>query len=576
MGAKINGAEYPLSKIFSSEFEYAIPAYQRPYSWSEEEAGTLFDDLYEFYKYVPEDESYFLRSIVLVKHENKPYSEVIDGQQRLTTLTIFIAELAYLIKELTSLTEDEDEAYYKDCVKYIKEPGSPTQGLEAKPRLSIRPRDNDFFKEYVQFFKFKDLFSLDTKKQTSEAKINIIKNAKILMKKTKQFLPNVEDIKKFELFLFQRCYIVVVSTPTQASAVRVFSVMNSRGMSLLVTDIIKADVIDKIPKNEMQKYTDKWEEMEIQLTRDGFNDLFSQIRMIKMKTKAKKSLLEEFNNYVLGNLSADKAKEFIDKELEPYSQIYRILKECSYESSKDASTINDLLKWLNKIDNSDWLPPAMLFFKNNYNNCDPTIFEVFLRKLERLAAFMRVKSLDVNKRIQRYAKVMEEIDTTNDVTSITSLDLSEDEINDFINFLNSDIYKMTAIKRKYLVLRLDSFVADGSASYNNGIVTIEHVLPQTVKAGSEWEHKWPDPEVKDKWVHKIANLVPLSRYKNSEAQNYDFAEKKEKYFKGSTGTSSYALTTQVLSYFEWTPEVVEKRQKELINVFIKGWNLSSD
>jgi hypothetical protein len=90
---KITGAEFPLAKIFSSEFDYHIPAYQRPYAWTEEESGTLFDDLYDFFR-TEDDDNYFLGSIVLIKEDNNPHSDVIDGQQRLTTLTILLAALA--------------------------------------------------------------------------------------------------------------------------------------------------------------------------------------------------------------------------------------------------------------------------------------------------------------------------------------------------------------------------------------------------------------------------------------------------------------------------------------------------
>lgn len=87
MSNKITGKEYPLSKIFSADFEYHIPGYQRPYAWTEEETGILFDDLYEFFQTEAVD-NYFLGSIVLIKDENKPHADVIDGQQRLTTLSI--------------------------------------------------------------------------------------------------------------------------------------------------------------------------------------------------------------------------------------------------------------------------------------------------------------------------------------------------------------------------------------------------------------------------------------------------------------------------------------------------------
>lgn len=65
--SNIKGGEYPLSKIFSSEFVYNIPSYQRPYSWTTDEAGILFDDLYDFYISENSEENYFLGSIVLIK-----------------------------------------------------------------------------------------------------------------------------------------------------------------------------------------------------------------------------------------------------------------------------------------------------------------------------------------------------------------------------------------------------------------------------------------------------------------------------------------------------------------------------
>ncbi|WVM93025.1 HNH endonuclease family protein [Halopseudomonas pachastrellae] len=76
--------------------------------------------------------------------------------------------------------------------------------------------------------------------------------------------------------------------------------------------------------------------------------------------------------------------------------------------------------------------------------------------------------------------------------------------------LNSDIYYLTARRRNYLILRLDSFLSDGAASYDAKVLTIEHVLPQTVEGGSEWEKNWPDKEARQHWVHKLANLVPLT------------------------------------------------------------------
>jgi len=79
MTKQISGAEYPLCKIFSSDFDYVIPSYQRPYAWTTVQASELVDDLYGFFLREPE-ESYFLGSIVLIKEEGRPHAECPSGR----------------------------------------------------------------------------------------------------------------------------------------------------------------------------------------------------------------------------------------------------------------------------------------------------------------------------------------------------------------------------------------------------------------------------------------------------------------------------------------------------------------
>ncbi len=561
MSTKIKGAEYPLAKIFSSDFDYDIPSFQRPYAWTEEETGELFDDLFDFYENEGTDEQYFLGSVVLVKEDDKPHAEVIDGQQRLTTLTILLAAI-------TSKLSGDDRNDFKN---YIIEPGRASQGIASKPRLQIRKRDRDFFKKYIQDMKFDELFTLGPEAQDTEAKANIIRNAKLLMDRINDNLPTESAIINFGAFLVQRCLLVAVSTPTEQAAFRIFSVMNSRGMSLLATDIIKADVIGAIPDHKQQEYNDKWEELEVELSRSGFNDLFGHIRMIKTKIKAKKSLQEEFYKYVLPDINASSAIDFIENTLEPYADAYSAIKNSQYTGTTGVDEVNDILCWLNRIDNSDWVPVAMLYYVKHKD--DANAMNQFLRRLERLAAYMRATSWDVSHRIERYAKVLDDIENAAGTAYGSSIDLTDTEIAEFLDRLNSDIYKMVSNKRNYLILRLDSFVSDGAAKYDSKVLTIEHVLPQTIAPGSKWEANWPDAAERDQWLHKIGNILPLSKRKNSQAQNYEFDVKKDKYFKGKVGTASYALTSQVLSYSEWTPAVVKKRQEELIEVYKRNWDL---
>jgi hypothetical protein len=528
-----------------------------------------------------------LATIILLP-ELTYHSQIIYGQNSNYMIPMFVAlAVLYfvvnyalsLISRLISRRLSSGVRYRRDLQDYLIEPGKRSAGLSSKPRLTLREKDKGFFNKYIQGIDLDGLMDLNLSTK-DEPQQNMARNAKAFLDKIEATFGNDEKgLEEFAGFLVQRCYLVVVATSNQDSAFRIFSVMNSRGLPLLPTDIIKSEVIGQIDQSEQQKYTDIWENLEVALGRDDFNNLFAHIRMIFSRVKAKKTLLEEFKASVLPKF-AKRPEQLIDEIIAPYTESYASIKNAEYQGEPTEATleINATLKWLNKIDNSDWMPPAILYFSEN--NASPEKLSRFVTKLERLAAYMHIASVDVNARIRRFARIISEIQNDEELTEI---ELKPEEIKDFRNRLNGDIYTMNAKRRNYFILRLDSFVSDGAAEYNPRVLTIEHVLPQTIDSNSEWQQLWvDDPKTEpplalhDQWVHKIANLVPLARRANSAAHNFDFAVKKEKYFTGKEGTSSYVLTTQVLNTTVWDVAHVEQRQKELLSTFYKKWALQLD
>lgn len=564
MSSKITGKEYPLLKVFSSDFEYHIPAYQRPYAWTKEETGILFDDLYEFYKTEATD-NYFLGTIVLIKAEDKPHADVIDGQQRLTTLTILFSVLA------SKLTGDAREA----CDALLREKGNILAGIPARPRVHLRQKDQDFFNKYIQEVHITSLLGIDRATLPTEAQQHIQENCKELLEKFESYFEGDQnELIKFSSFLLNRCFLVSVSTDSQASAFRVFSVMNSRGLDLLPIDIIKSEIIGEIPEDEQQKYTEKWEDLENETGREGFNEVFTHTRTIFAKERPKKGLLEEFRLYVVKGTSP---KGLIDNVLTPYADAYTMLKNSEYMASSRVDEINGFLYWLNKIDNYDWMPPAIKFFAEHPHDSEYVLW--FVKKLERLASFLHATAQDVNHRMDRYKWILAEMDSnpTHSLEQpLTSIELTANEKRSFYEALNGEIYTMPSRRRNYIVQRLDSFVSDGGAKYDVKLFTIEHVLPQNPEINSEWNIVWPDQEERKYWLNRIANLVPLTRKHNSAAQNYDFVTKKRSYFQNKGGTTSYTLTTQVINENSWTPEIVASRQKMLMRLFSEKWDLQID
>lgn len=470
MSKRITGHEFELSKIFSSDFDYVIPSYQRPYSWTKDQTGELFDDLYEFYEREKED-SYFLGSIVLIKNENAPLAEVIDGQQRLTTLTILLAAIAY---RLTGKMRDS-------CENFVVEAGNPLLGRPAKPRLALRDRDRDFFARYVQTFGLGELLALDTGRLDNEAKQHIQANTALLLARIDSTFNGSEDrLTGFVSFLLTRTFLVVVATPSEQSAFRVFSVLNSRGLDLLPTDILKATLIGESPEQRRDALSENWEELEEETGRQGFVDPFGHIWMIFARSKARASLLDEFRAHV--RTQAATAELVITQIIEPHADAYLIAKRSSYKATTHAAEVNRYLAWLNRIDFSDWLPVAIRFIVKHGD--DPAYMEWFFQRLERLAAFLHVCAYSINERIDRFATVLADLERPSTLESpVTTVELSEGEKAQMRAVLDGDVYLLTARRRNYIILRLDSFVSDGAASHSPDTLTIEHVLPQSVRRG---------------------------------------------------------------------------------------------
>ncbi len=553
---KLEAHEVPLSKVFSSDYEFAIPDYQRPYTWGVEQATQLLEDLHDAVDRNP-DEPYFLGSVVLVKEPNVPFAEVIDGQQRLTTLTILLA----VLRELS-----EDEKDRDNLDKLIWEPGDTIQDLASRPRLRLRKRDEDFFRKHVQ--DRGGLAVLETGvAPANDAQSNIGKNARelsrLLAKKTPQ------ERLALAKTIVQRTFLVVVSTPDLASAYRIFSVMNSRGVELSPADIFKSNVIGTLPEDLKEKYADKWEDLEVDLGREAFVDLFSHIRMVYMKVRARKLLLQEFESSVLSQFLPERPAAFVDDVLEPYGRAYRDLLVSDYQSVTDSAEINRWLRRLHRLDNFDWQPLALWAFTNH--QFDTAWLEEFLRKLDRLAASMLVRRFNTHQRGQRIGQLLRELDEGKGLDA-PALDLTADECADVVHRLGGEIYNQLIV-RKYLLTRLDELVSDAHATHHDPkIITVEHVLPQNPPVDSEWVRLFT-AEQRAHWTHRLANLVLLSRNKNAEAKNYDFATKKAKYFTSRTGVSNFPLTTQVLATETWTPEVLDQRQQYLIGVLTQAWEL---
>lgn len=550
----IKAEEKQLRRIFCDDYFFAIPHYQRPYAWTTEQTAELLDDLLISME-TSRETPYFLGSIVLIKDPDIARAEVVDGQQRLTTLTILFCVLRELSRN-AKRSEELDE--------YVRARGKPLEGIEDRFRLSLRERDQQIYRDNVQSMGRLGAF-VDGDTNLPDSQQRIRENSKYIWENLKYFSEEKRD--NLATFLILRCFLVVVSAADQDSAYRIFSVMNDRGLNLSPTDILKADIIGGIEGQRQSVYSQKWEDMEEDLGRENFRDLFAHIRMIYVKSKARGNLTKEFRDGVLRNTSG---REFTDAVLTPMANAYSIISRAAYESVDNPESVNVYLRHLERIDNFDWVPATIAFFCRNMENRAELAW--FIRDLERLAYSMFILRRNINDRVSRYARLLHEIEEGSDLRAKESaLQLSQEEKISVLAELDGPVYQQTRVCMPVL-LRLDSLLAEGGATYERKVLSVEHVLPQTPMEGSLWLEWFADPEQRGAWTHRLANLVLLSRRKNSQAQNYDFGRKKDEYFQRK-GVATFAITSQVLQREKWTPEVLAERQEELTGRLASEWRL---
>ncbi|MBR0749334.1 DUF262 domain-containing protein [Bradyrhizobium japonicum] len=555
-----------IREIFEGSYQFEIPDYQRPYAWTTEQTEELFQDLLSAIqeaKLSPSNSQYFLGSIVLIKNDREPKSSVVDGQQRLSTLTMLFAALRSAMPEAAD-----------DITDFLYKKGKASLGEKNEYRLLAREEDAAFFRTFIQEPGGIERLIESTEK-LEDSRLRYRENAKLLMSKAQALSPVDRDA--LWKFLANDCSLVVISTPDLEAAYRIFSVLNNRGLDLAPIDILKANILGSIRRiaGEVKShaYAKKWSQIETALGRDAFGELFGHIRTIYTKQKQRATLVKEFQESVTEYSSPI---ELIENVIEPYAQIWDFIREADFEATELAESINDHLSWLNRIDFKDWVPPALLYFKKFRNK--PTLLNEFFRQLERLAYFLLVTREGINERIETFAALTKEIEPASfkgDVDALTTLKLTPEQQQEFIEALDGDIYRRLPKGRMALILRLEALVSDGSKKQAFDQLSLEHVLPQTPPEGSEWMKWFPDEAIRDSWTHRLANLVPLHIRKNPSASNYDFETKKNVYFTGKGKASPFILTNEARAQATWKPEFLGDRQKRLLATLCGHWNLSS-
>jgi uncharacterized protein with ParB-like and HNH nuclease domain len=566
--SKLHVDQQSVKKILSeNKSKYLIPEYQRPYEWGEDKCRTLWEDILDFA--IPDNnpdnfnsnDEYFLGSIVTFKNDDEKCLEVIDGQQRITTLLLLLRAI------YTKLDRAEDDgaknikSQIESCLWYIDE-------ITAKPD--------------------KDKIRIDTKVATDKDRtsfVNILKTGKNDSKNIYSINYNffqewINDfIERFPTYFYKfcvrilnNCILLPIECESQEIALRIFTTLNDRGMPLADSDIFKAQLY-KYYNNEgkQDEFIKQWQELsEIcdDLPKSKFNPIdetFTQyLYWLRAKENIKDTTVPGLRKYFEQN-KYEKLKNIqVTKDVIALANFWRILSDKDIDNQLGIST--DALKYIHCLEympNAFWKYNLTVFFfanKDEKGSMPSKEFENFVKKTLAFCfvSFVVRPTVSDIKNISIPALV--EVAKKGNFVHTNSRLTKETFTQQFHN-----IYSQSKTMIKPLLLWEAYQIPEQEIIEKKFKLEIEHILPKNWKSGSYKEWNKADA---DDFLEKIGNKILLDKKTNIQAGDVFFKKKKEDYYT----KSPLKVIGKLVSDFphdDWIKSDIETRENKLLNDFIQ-------
>ena len=541
-------------KVFDGSSRYSIPVFQRQYSWEAEQVNDLFEDIYSAFK--RNDSYYFLGSIILTGGSDGSY-EVIDGQQRLTTLTILFCVLR--------------DMYFKNDNKIINR----IRNLEdSKYRLHLvthTENQNDFFQN-IQKENALETFLKDEKKKSDNDGSKFIMAAITLDQclKDKKWGETKNSMKDFVDYLLNSVGVISIVCSDKKGAVRLFRTLNDRGLDLTTSDLVKSFLYDESESpDEQNVIVEEWKTIEnivAETEDDNPDEMLTCYSYYLLESYQKEALYDRLEEKFKELRKHEKAEDIV-YDIKSFAQIYKKVFDSKLKEIMPLWYLPNRLYW------TSILATANEWQEEDYTKLSKLIRNTFYTYW--IAGFTSAKLKQLTFDIIRLIKSGKALDV---IRSTIDDKVLRDNIKKIASErLEGDVDKEAWIKAILLLAEYER-TDDSKVEFveMNGRLQLEHVLPTEWNKNPEWKKTWNDQEAKS-WLHKMGNLTLLAGRKNASAGNEYFNIKKDVYLgKGKNkGITAFAITQELLTKSTWTTNEVSNRQTSLLKEIKKNLEIIS-
>lgn len=523
---------------------YTIPSYQRNYVWESDQVEDFLHDMEENYEEHGDDE-YFLGSFI--KQNKVSNNDLLDGQQRITTLFLFFAFMRDYERTPDNLRGSLQNMIYQE--------ENPLKKIASRVRLSyqIRGTVKEFIKDkIIPVGSVNDNWD-EIVKKAEDYRANIserhICNSLVCMKRyfdERQYI----DLTKYIQFVINNVVMIFISADTLEDAFRLFSIMNDRGLKLSNADILKSSNLEHLAdKNDVDDFAKKWEDMQADLGND-IDRFLLYVRNMILKSRVKTNLLDEYENNIFKTSLLKRGDDFFKYVFKTYEIYDKII---NLTDNDDIAFGNFIRVLLGSMQNTEWIPSVLLYYQKFQD-------KGLLAYTKRVVCKNIADSIcgeSPSSRIDALNKIMVEVDNATSPTAILTADCFKFDSVKFLTNILMDVYGHFYTKPLLMLLEYEE--QDNSLVNSFNQISIEHILPQTPAPTSKWVADFTDAQ-RTEMTHKVGNLCLIGRRKNTSLGNLDYLDKRKRYFEKNI--NSFARTLQIYNTYptQWTPAELTTNQ----------------
>jgi predicted nucleic acid-binding protein len=565
-------ASLPVMQLFDSPYLFTVPAYQRPYSWTTKEAGQLLEDV-AMAAGLDDAEAawpdYFLGAILLLDPEaegtNPPPAfsgprvfEVVDGQQRLITLSILASVLRDREDEEGLDLEAAGVSLADRLHALVTVDDDERDITQRRTRVQLRGVEQSFLETHVLARQPRPSLSDDDDAETWPGIRTVFEHLAGEIEALTR-----EERRRLARYVIEDCHVVVMISRDIDRAHRLFTVLNERGKPLERKDILKAEVLRAVAAPDAANAIARWDRAQTQLD-DEFENFFGHVRQIYGLQRM------PIISGVRALVRQEGSIPFLETVLTPLADAFARVR--TFPSSSEATAHPELataLVSLNRLGKADWVPAAMLAMEQY--PFDPARATMIAREVERLVYLLRLLCYGAGKRQRRFAAVLDSLrDPRGDIAALPAFEITADEQRTIAYHLK-DIHRRNPPMAKLLLMRIEDELAGTPLMVSPSDLTVEHVLPMRPAGASAWRQLFPDGEHRAVCQASLGNLALFGARQNERAKNRDFAEKLAIY--REPGQPGLKLNQDILSATDWTDEAIEARTVRLSAVIGKLWRI---